>query len=270
MYLFDRECIEGVKEENSQKIFFMGEELFSDGEIQDAIEYYRLSAAMGDVNAINRLGMCYFDGKGVKRDFSISRAYFKLGVTKGNVNSLYRLGDFYMEGLGVERDERKAVEYYVEAYNIIKSSDDIEKYPELLYRLAKVFMEGKLLEQNLSTAYQFFCVALEEFRTKVENNGDEQAYKYIKSIKTYLKELKKSRQDKADKKPKYNLDIDEDDDYLKEDEEIIENEEHTTFENDYFTEEPGKKYIDDDDDSLDINSNDNGVLNINFFGKGSY
>lgn len=265
MYLFDRECIDGVKDENSQKIFYMGEELFSDGEIQDAIEYYRLSAAMGNVNAINKIGMCYFEGKGVKRDFSISRAYFKLGVTKGDVNSLYRLGDFYMDGLGVERDERKAVEYYVESYNIIKSSDDIEKYPELLYRLAKVFMEGKLLEQNLSTAYQFFCVALEEFRTKVERNGDEQAYRYIKSIKKYLKELKKSRQEDDVRETMYTMDDDEDEE---DDIEEVSNDGSPVFENDYFSDEPDRKFFDDSD--FDTENNDNEVFNINFFGKGSF
>ena len=251
MFLFDRECIEGVKEENSKKIFYMGEELFSEGDYQEAIEYYRLSAAMGNVDAIYKLGLCYLDGKGSRRDFSIARAYFKLGVTKGNLSCLYRLGDLYMEGLGVERDERKAVEYYVESYNNLKnSSEDVEKYPELLYRIAKVFMEGKLLEQNLRLANQFFCVALEEFRTRVEANGDSESYQYIKSIKKCLRELKKARNEDDVRTARYEEE---------EDEEPI-------YENDYFDDEPNRKYIDNDFEDDD----DDEPLNINYFGKGSF
>jgi len=240
MYLFDRECIEGVKEENNNKIFDIGNELYSDGEYQDAIEYYRLSAAMGNVSAVTKIGRCYLEGKGVKRDFSVARAYFKLGVTKGDINSLYRLGDLYISGLGVEKDERKAVEYYVESYNLIKSDGDIEKYPELLFRLGKVFMEGRLLEQNLDMAYQFFVVANHEFENRVEEENDREAAEYIKEIRKYIKALKKEAIDDG------NGDVE----YV------------SSFENDYFD--------DDINFNIDTKDEDDEFLGVNFFGKGSF
>lgn len=170
MELFGTECIDDIKSGNNEMMYEKANMLYNDEEYEDAVEYYRLSAAMGNANAITRIGCCYFDGKGVIRDYAKARVYFKLGVTHGDINSLYKLGDLYIDGLGVKKDERKAIEYYVESYNLVKSQDEIYKYPEVLLRVAKVFMEGKYLEQNYEMARQFLEVAKEGFEEKLDED----------------------------------------------------------------------------------------------------
>ncbi|MCI8965349.1 MAG: sel1 repeat family protein [Clostridia bacterium] len=189
MSLFDKECIDNVKEDDSKSILELGNRLFNRKEYEEAIEYYRLSSAMGNAEAVTKIGCLYYYGIGVEQDYSIARAYFKIGVLHEDINSLYRLGDLYINGYGVEKDERKGIEYYIEAYNLIKASEDVENYPDILLRLGVVFMEGRLLKQDLNMAENFLEIAKNGYEERM-NNDDIFSNKFYKETKKYLSELK--------------------------------------------------------------------------------
>lgn len=208
MSLFDKECIDNVKEDDSQSILDLGNRLFNMEEYEEAIEYYRLSSAMGNVEAVTKLGCLYYYGIGVEQDYSIARAYFKLGVLREDINSLYRLGDLYINGYGVEKDERKGIEYYIEAYNLLKASEDVQDYPDILLRLGVVFMEGRLLKQDLNMAENFLEVAKNGYEERMKND-DIFSSKFYKETKKYLNELKEVLN--SEKSDDYE-DIEEDDD----------------------------------------------------------
>lgn len=193
MNLLDNDDITLVEENKDGDLLEKGAKLYSEGDYDLAIEYYRLSAAFGNVIAISNLGYCYYYARGVDRDYTLARAYFELAAKHGEINALYMLGDIYINGYGVKTDEKKGVEFYVDAYNELKSSGDIYNYPDVLFRLGKVFMEGRILEQNLEMAKQFLEVAREGFKERMEMVEDSSADELLEEVQECLEEIEDLR-----------------------------------------------------------------------------
>ena len=193
MELLDNDDITLVEENKDGALLEKGAKLYSEGNYDLAIEYYRLSAAFGNVIAISNLGFCYYYARGVDRDYTLARAYFELAAKHGEINALYMLGDIYINGYGVKIDEKKGVEFYVDAYNELKSSGDIYNYPDVLFRLGKVFMEGRILEQNLEMAKQFLEVAREGFKERMEMVEDSSADELLEEVQECLEEIEDLR-----------------------------------------------------------------------------
>lgn len=193
MELLDNDDITLVEENKDGALLEKGAKLYSEGNYDLAIEYYRLSAAFGNVIAISNLGFCYYYARGVDRDYTLARAYFELAAKHGEINALYILGDIYINGYGVKIDEKKGVEFYVDAYNELKSSGDIYNYPDVLFRLGKVFMEGRILEQNLEMAKQFLEVAREGFKERMEMVEDSSADELLEEVQECLEEIEDLR-----------------------------------------------------------------------------
>lgn len=193
MELLDNDDITLVEENKDGALLEKGAKLYSEGNYDLAIEYYRLSAAFGNVIAISNLGFCYYYARGVDRDYTLARAYFELAAKHGEINALYMLGDIYIKGYGVKTDEKKGVEFYVDAYNELKSSGDIYNYPDVLLRLGKVFMEGRILEQNLEMAKQFLEVAREGFKERMEMVEDSSADELLEEVQECLEEIEDLR-----------------------------------------------------------------------------
>ena len=193
MELLDNDDITLVEENKDGALLEKGAKLYSEGNYDFAIEYYRLSAAFGNVIAISNLGFCYYYARGVDRDYTLARAYFELAAKHGEINALYMLGDIYINGYGVKTDEKKGIEFYVDAYNELKSSGDIYNYPDVLFRLGKVFMEGRILEQNLEMAKQFLEVAREGFKERMEMVEDSSADELLEEVQECLEEIEDLR-----------------------------------------------------------------------------
>lgn len=193
MELLENEDIALVEENKDGELLAKGAKFYAEGDYDSAIEYYRLSAAFGNVIAISNLGYCYYYARGTSRDYTIARAYFELAAKHGDINSIYKLGDIYINGYGVKIDEKKGVEFYVDAYNELKSSGDIYNYPDVLFRLGKVFMEGRILEQNLEMAKQFLEVALEGFKERMDMEEDTFASEMLEEVRDCLDEIKQMK-----------------------------------------------------------------------------
>ena len=65
--------------------------LASENEVQevtrDASNYNKKSIEAGDTNAMNNLGIMYWNGQGVKQDYKAAEKYFRQAVEMGNVNA---------------------------------------------------------------------------------------------------------------------------------------------------------------------------------------
>lgn len=193
MNLLDNDDITLVEENKDGDLLEKGAKLYSEGDYDLAIEYYRLSAAFGNVIAISNLGYCYYYARGVDRDYTLARAYFEIAAKHGEINATYMLGDIYINGDGVKKDEKRGVQCYVDAYNELKSSGDIYNYPDVLFRLGKVFMEGKILEQNLEMAKQFLEVAREGFKERMDMEEDTFASEMLEEVRDCLDEIKQMK-----------------------------------------------------------------------------
>ena len=73
---------------------------------------YRLDAALGDAHAQFNLGLCYYAGDGVAKDYREAVKWYRLAAVHGDSDAQYFLGLHYYSGEGVERDYSEAFKWY--------------------------------------------------------------------------------------------------------------------------------------------------------------
>ena len=142
-----------------------GAKYYVEGNYERAIEYYRLAAAMGNVQSISNLGYCYMYARSIEKNMSLAMAYFIIAAEKNNVDAQYKLGNIYETGAdGVEKDEELAIYYYTSAIRTINESyEEPERYPSLYLRVAQAHMPGGMMICDLKAAYQFLQIARRGF-----------------------------------------------------------------------------------------------------------
>lgn len=69
---------------NNDYLLKKGDALYKKEQYIDAIEYYRLSASMGNFQAVSNLGQCYMYGRGAEPNNLLSLAYYKIAA-KGKI-----------------------------------------------------------------------------------------------------------------------------------------------------------------------------------------
>lgn len=82
--------------------------LFEQGEYDEAFALFSARANNGDVVAINYLGMHYYLGAGVERDFPEAFKWFERAALAGHPGAQRNLGVMYLRGLGVTPDNHQA------------------------------------------------------------------------------------------------------------------------------------------------------------------
>jgi TPR repeat protein len=76
-----------------------------------AAELYMAAASQDSALALNRLGLMYFNGEVVIRDYVQGADYICRAAEKGEINAQFSCGAAYNEGKGVEKDLSKARDY---------------------------------------------------------------------------------------------------------------------------------------------------------------
>ena len=81
--------------DDSNYINNKGANFYNNGQYDKAVEYYRIAAAMGNINAIANLGYCYLYGRSINVNVSEAIAFFTIASSKGDIDAAYKLGDIY-------------------------------------------------------------------------------------------------------------------------------------------------------------------------------
>src|SRR5579864_65474 len=74
----------------------------SSGQDADAL---RAKAEQGDPVAQDRLGIMYYSGRGVPRDYAEAAKWFRKAAEQGNAHAERQLAQMYATGVGVPRDK---------------------------------------------------------------------------------------------------------------------------------------------------------------------
>ena len=85
---------------------------FDRGDYASALSLSRAGAERGDAAAMNLLGIQYYLGAGITRDFVAARRWFEKAAWAGNHEAQLNLGMLHMRGLGVERDLERAYAWF--------------------------------------------------------------------------------------------------------------------------------------------------------------
>ena len=72
-------------------------------------------AEAGDANAQRDLGICYYEGKGVEKDYKEAVKWFTKSAEQGNQFGQLNLGNCYYECTGVSKDLGEAVKWYTKS-----------------------------------------------------------------------------------------------------------------------------------------------------------
>jgi len=135
----------------------------------EAIKYYKMADACGNLIASENLGYCYYYGRDVEVDYKAAYHYFIKPALAGRLESMYKIGDMYAKGLYVNQDEGMAFTLYEKAYQGIDDGCDV--VGDICLRMGNCFYHGTGCERDIQTAL-FFYQRSELFYYTQLKNGD--------------------------------------------------------------------------------------------------
>lgn len=174
--------INAVLHNDSNYLNSKGAELYRRNAFSDAVEYYRLAAAMGNVDSISNLGYCHLYGRDTEANLSLALAYFEIAAARHNIDAMYKLGDIFGSDKWGIKDEELSVYYYRMAASeligtewenscVIVWSTALQKYPSLCYALGRELSRGGTLYTDISSAYQFLKHAEKGYKAEIANGS---------------------------------------------------------------------------------------------------
>ena len=85
--------------------------------VSQAIKWLKEAATNNNIDASAKLGMLYYRGKDVDKDYQNAAKWLSKAAESGDAESQYLMGSMYKEGLGVEKNTATAVKWYRKAAN---------------------------------------------------------------------------------------------------------------------------------------------------------
>ena len=87
---------------------------FNEKKYDDLMNSLKFLAENGNIDAARRVGTYYYDGAGVKKDYSVAIKWYEMAALLGDQWSKNRLGEMYKDGKGTTPDMEKAMEWFAE------------------------------------------------------------------------------------------------------------------------------------------------------------
>lgn len=184
---------EAIMNYNSNYINNKGARLYKNDTYTECVEYYRLAAAMGNMQAVSNLGYCYLYGRNIDINVDLAIAYFKISADRGIIDSMYKLGDIFSRDKWVKPDKEKALYYYTMAIGrIIDEDNDFEdidyrdvweslrlyynekalRYPSLFFAVGRELKSGEMMNKDLRESFEFLKIAEKGYEFAIANGAD--------------------------------------------------------------------------------------------------
>jgi len=174
--------LNAIRHNDSNYINQKGAKYYADGNYANAVEYYRVASAMGDVTATSNLGYCYLYGRDIEANLSLALAYFDIAASKQSIDACYKLGDIYGSDKWGIKDKEMSVYYYRMAAsflicdewdipNSVAYTESLQDYPSLCFALGRELMPGGDMSTNLDQAYQFLKHAEIGYKRELANGA---------------------------------------------------------------------------------------------------
>lgn len=107
------ELCKKISDGDIYRLYEIGKMYLSVGDVQNAIEYHKKGAELGDTWAMVKIGLIYKFGLHVSCDFEISKYWYKLAADAGNSKAIYQLGLIFHQ----LNDSANAKKFFEMAYN---------------------------------------------------------------------------------------------------------------------------------------------------------
>src|SRR3989338_3691117 len=92
-----------------------------------AFDYFSKGSGLGSLSSTYMMGWCYFQGRGVKRDYHRAAQIMKRAADAGHRTSIRSLAFCYEGGLGVTKSPVQAAQLYAKAVELgdVKALNDL-------------------------------------------------------------------------------------------------------------------------------------------------
>jgi len=131
-----------------------GFEFYDKKEYSDALKIFQPHADQGNIAAQHYLGMMYYYGQGIKKDFTKSFQWLIKAAEQGDRGyAEYYVGLMYFYGQGTLKNYPEAAKWYT------KSAE--QNITESQFNLASMYYEGQGVQKDYSKAFTWFTKAAE-------------------------------------------------------------------------------------------------------------
>jgi TPR repeat protein len=134
---------------NIAGLYFRGDTVRQD--IDEALKWYRLSAAQGFAGSENDLGYIFGTGRGVPVNPSESFSWYKKAAEHGLAAAQCNLGTLYSQGLGVPQNYALAAEWFSKAAK--------QGNATALHHLGYLYESGLGVQIDFTQAWSFYSAA---------------------------------------------------------------------------------------------------------------
>lgn len=128
----------------------------------EAVRWFRLAAEQGHPKAQTNLGSSYANGRGVLRDDAQAFEWFRLAADQGTASAQNNLGRMYGNGRGVVKDESQAAMWYQ------RSAAQGNPFGQV--NLGNVYSSGRGATKDPTLSYMWYTLAIKglsgEFRER--------------------------------------------------------------------------------------------------------
>lgn len=108
---------------------------------QTPLDSLKISAASGDAEAQNYLGVCFEHGDGINKDLKQAVVWFQKSAAQGNLDAQCNLGNCYFYGFGTDVNGKAAF------YWFMKSAE--KGFAKAQYNLGICYEHGEGVEKIL-------------------------------------------------------------------------------------------------------------------------
>lgn len=119
-----------------------------------AFQWYKKAAELGNAQAQDSLGDCYWNGIGVAEDTKEAEKWYEKSAEQGNAKAQYDLATCYYDGVGVDKDRKKAA-------RLFRRSAD-QHYADAQYSLGVCYASGEGVAQSEKEAQHWFKLAADQ------------------------------------------------------------------------------------------------------------
>ena len=156
---------------------------------EKALEWYRKAAAQGDADAQTQIGYMYDYGQGVPQDKVEATKWYRKGAEQGLAWAQNNLGDQYENGEGIPQDYEEALKWYQKAAD--------QGHARAMDNIGDLYDQGNGVQKNLETAFEWY--------QKAADGGDENGmfslawgYDYGRGVETNWAKARQWYQKAAD------------------------------------------------------------------------
>jgi uncharacterized protein len=133
-----------------------------DNKNEPSIDELKMLANQGDMDAQNKLGAAYFNGKGVEKNITEAQRWFTVSAQKGYAKAQHNLGIMYYTGQGMPQNPSEALNWFNKAAS--------QGLADAQYNLGVMNYKGEGITQNYPEAFKLYSQAAQKGHALAQYN----------------------------------------------------------------------------------------------------